>query len=79
MSITNLKVNQQIILNDDEYILDLLQEELRQLDKEHELPQWAYLSSEWSTYITTRVRILKQLRKLQVRLAYNSDATELVL
>ena len=61
-------VTKQLNPIDEEDSLITLELELDLLESNYQLPKWAYLNSEWSHYITRKVYINKELRKLKEKL-----------
>ena len=61
-------VTKQLSPVDEEDSIITLELELSKLVNKYQLPKWAYLNSEWSYYITRKVYINKELRKLKEKL-----------
>jgi hypothetical protein len=61
-------VTKQLNPIDEEDSIITLELELDLLESNYQLPKWAYLSSEWSYYITRKVYINRELRKLKEKL-----------
>ena len=71
-----MKVDQtQIWIDDEDEYLGVLAE-LDCLEWKYGLPKWAYLPSEWSTYVVKKTHLQRRLRKLQEKLGYTNTVAE---